>query len=201
MAAMGIRAGFQDLVVAGRRRIDVSLRPAQPGEGMAVLDGNNHELREVYPFVPQGISADLLATLEGIDRADCDRLPSPAATGGQGHGHRPVRPQVIAVNNPTARLPWITTSTEADTRPRGWPSSHRHSSHGTTVVDPYPVSFDEMWRRSTSRSPHRPVHHAATPRRGGRRLSHAAGLTRLRPGTRLEARARLVMGTAAVPNR
>jgi acetyl-CoA C-acetyltransferase len=36
------------------------------------LDGNNPDLRELYPMVPQGISADLIATLEGFSRAQLD---------------------------------------------------------------------------------------------------------------------------------
>jgi acetyl-CoA C-acetyltransferase len=38
------------------------------------LDGNNPQLVELHPLVPQGISADLIATLEGFSRADLDRF-------------------------------------------------------------------------------------------------------------------------------
>ncbi|MCZ6463810.1 MAG: acetyl-CoA C-acetyltransferase [Proteobacteria bacterium] len=69
-AAMGIRAGFQDLVVAGG--VESMSRPAP-----AHVDGftaNNPHLREQYAMVPQGISADLIATIEGFTREECDRL-------------------------------------------------------------------------------------------------------------------------------
>ena len=38
------------------------------------LDGHNRHLRELHPLVPQGVSADLIATLEGFSREDCDRF-------------------------------------------------------------------------------------------------------------------------------
>ncbi len=69
-AAMGVRAGFQDLVVAGG--VESMSRPAPMH-----VDGfsaNNPHLREKFDMVPQGISADLIATIEGFSREDCDRL-------------------------------------------------------------------------------------------------------------------------------
>jgi acetyl-CoA C-acetyltransferase len=42
------------------------------GSDGAGLDGNNADLRELHPMVPQGISADLIATLEGFSRQDLD---------------------------------------------------------------------------------------------------------------------------------
>ncbi len=69
-AAMGVRAGFQDLVVAGG--VESMSRPAP-----AHVDGftaNNNHLRDQYDMVPQGISADLIATVEGFTREECDAL-------------------------------------------------------------------------------------------------------------------------------
>jgi acetyl-CoA C-acetyltransferase len=66
VAAMGVRSGWQDLVVAGG--VESMSRHSY---GMP-LDANNPVLRERYPLVPQGISADLIATLEGFDRASVD---------------------------------------------------------------------------------------------------------------------------------
>jgi len=205
MAAMGIRAGFQDLVVAGGVESMSRFAPAQPGEGMAVLDGNNHELREVYPFVPQGISADLLATLEASTARTATALPSPASNGRP----RPWPPAGSTAasspsTTPTARLPWITTSTRGPIpRPRGWPSSRRHSR---SWAPPWSTPIRSASTRCAARSTRDRRHRPRTPRRqllgrGGRRLSHAAGLTRLRPAHGLEARARLVMGRRPVPNR
>ncbi len=69
-AAMGVRAGFQNLVVAGG--IESMSRPAP-----LHVDGftaNNNHLREKFDMVPQGISADLIATTEGFTREACDQL-------------------------------------------------------------------------------------------------------------------------------
>jgi len=68
--AMGVRAGFQNLVVAGG--VESMSRPAPMH-----VDGftaNNNHLRDQYDMVPQGISADLIATTEGFTRKDCDEL-------------------------------------------------------------------------------------------------------------------------------
>jgi len=68
--AAGVRAGFQDLVVAGG--VESMSRPAPMH-----VDGftaNNNHLRDQYDMVPQGISADLIATTEGFTRKECDAL-------------------------------------------------------------------------------------------------------------------------------
>jgi acetyl-CoA C-acetyltransferase len=70
-AAMGVMAGQQDVVVAGGVE-SMSRNPM--GSDKAGLDGHNRHLRELHPLVPQGISADLIATLEGFSREDCDRF-------------------------------------------------------------------------------------------------------------------------------
>ena len=38
------------------------------------MDGDNPLVREKYPLIPQGISADLIATVEGFSRTDVDEL-------------------------------------------------------------------------------------------------------------------------------
>ncbi len=70
MAAMGVLSGQQDLVVAGG--IESMSRPASLS-----VDGftaNNAHLYEQYPLVPQGISADLIASVEGFTREQCDAV-------------------------------------------------------------------------------------------------------------------------------
>src|SRR5262245_43231246 len=67
--AMGIRAGFQDLVVAGGVE---SMSRFVPASGPPDFTASNDQLRERYPLVPQGISADLIATLEGFTRDHVD---------------------------------------------------------------------------------------------------------------------------------
>ncbi len=69
-AAAGVRAGFQQMVVAGG--VESMSRPAPMH-----VDGftaNNNHLRDQYAMVPQGISADLIATVEGFTRQECDQL-------------------------------------------------------------------------------------------------------------------------------
>ena len=68
-AAMGVMSGQQDLVVGGGVE---SMSRVPMGSAQAGIDGNNHHLRKRHFQVPQGISADLIATLEGISRADVD---------------------------------------------------------------------------------------------------------------------------------
>lgn len=69
-AAMGIMSGAQDLVVAGGVE-SMSRNPI--GSDGGGLDGHNLRLRQRHFQVPQGISADLIATLEGFTREDVDR--------------------------------------------------------------------------------------------------------------------------------
>ena len=69
-AAMGLRAGFQDLVVAGG--IESMSRPV-PSHNDGFTANNGH-LRARFDMVPQGISADLIATVDGFTREECDAL-------------------------------------------------------------------------------------------------------------------------------
>jgi acetyl-CoA C-acetyltransferase len=70
-AAMGVASGAQHLVVAGGVESMSKLSLGADGGG---LDGNNLKLRERLIQVPQGISADLIATLYGFTREDVDAL-------------------------------------------------------------------------------------------------------------------------------
>ncbi len=68
-AAMGIQAGHQDLVIGGGVESMSRYSPTHT-DGFTA---NNKHLYEQYPLIPQGISADLIATIEGFSREDCDR--------------------------------------------------------------------------------------------------------------------------------
>lgn len=70
LAAMGVASGHQGLVLAGGVE---SMSRAPMGSDGAGMDGNNLHLRKKLFQVPQGISADLIATLEGFTREDLDR--------------------------------------------------------------------------------------------------------------------------------
>jgi acetyl-CoA C-acetyltransferase len=69
-AAMGVLSGHQDIVVGGG--VESMSRPAPMH-----VDGfsaNNPHLNDQYAMVPQGVSADLIATLGGFTREQCDQL-------------------------------------------------------------------------------------------------------------------------------
>jgi acetyl-CoA C-acetyltransferase len=68
-AAMGVMSGAQGLVVAGG--VESMSRVAIGADGGG-QDGGNLHLRARHHQVPQGISADLIATLEGFSREDVD---------------------------------------------------------------------------------------------------------------------------------
>jgi acetyl-CoA C-acetyltransferase len=67
--SMGIIAGWQDLVVAGGVE---SMSRYQRSVGGSDFTSGNAALRAKYPMVPQGISADLIATIEGHTRDELD---------------------------------------------------------------------------------------------------------------------------------
>lgn len=70
-AAMAVQSGHQDVVVAGGVE-SMSRWPAPSGPPDFTV--GNAALRAMYPLVPQGVSADLIATLEGFTREDVDAL-------------------------------------------------------------------------------------------------------------------------------
>jgi acetyl-CoA C-acetyltransferase len=69
LAAMGVRSGEQELVVAGGVE---SMSRWGILAGHDTIDGSNPAFRARFPTVPQGVSADLIATLEGFTRSDVD---------------------------------------------------------------------------------------------------------------------------------
>jgi len=69
-AAMGIMAGVQQVTIGGG--VESMSRVPMGSDIEGFLDAGNVVLRERHFQVPQGISADLIATLEGIGRQDVD---------------------------------------------------------------------------------------------------------------------------------
>jgi acetyl-CoA C-acetyltransferase len=69
--AMGVMSGQQEVVVAGGVE---SMSRVPMGSDGGSIDGNNMHLRQKITQVPQGISADLIATIEGFSREDVDRF-------------------------------------------------------------------------------------------------------------------------------
>jgi acetyl-CoA C-acetyltransferase len=68
MAAAKVASGFEDLVVAGG--VESMSRVAMGSDGGAWA--SEPETNMATNFVPQGVSADLIATLEGFDRSAVD---------------------------------------------------------------------------------------------------------------------------------
>ncbi|MEO6019620.1 MAG: acetyl-CoA C-acetyltransferase [Knoellia sp.] len=69
-AAARVRSGFEDLIIAGGVE-SMSRVPMGSDGGAWAMDPATALATD---FVPQGISADLIATLEGYDRAEVDRF-------------------------------------------------------------------------------------------------------------------------------
>ena len=74
LGAAQIMSGMEDLVIAGGTEMmsytSASADPSEP----PMLDAGNLRLRELHPQSQQGVCADAIATLEGIDREAVDRL-------------------------------------------------------------------------------------------------------------------------------
>ena len=69
-AAMGILAGHQQLAIGSGVQFMSRLAPPTT---KGFFSGNEH-LFNMHPMIPQGVSADLIATVEGFSREMCDRF-------------------------------------------------------------------------------------------------------------------------------
>ncbi|MET0987981.1 MAG: acetyl-CoA C-acetyltransferase [Steroidobacteraceae bacterium] len=74
LASASIMSGMEDLVVAGGTEMMSMPNRRGSESGPMMMDQGNLRLRERHPQPAQGISADAIATLEGITRADVDAL-------------------------------------------------------------------------------------------------------------------------------
>jgi acetyl-CoA C-acetyltransferase len=68
VAAQKVRSGFEDLVIAGGVESMSRVAMASDGGAMSMDPATNYDSF----FVPQGIGADLIATIEGFSREDVD---------------------------------------------------------------------------------------------------------------------------------
>ncbi|MDT7548972.1 MAG: acetyl-CoA C-acetyltransferase [Actinomycetota bacterium] len=142
-AAMGVLSGHQDLVVAG----GVESMSRWGGGNEPTMIGQNPALGRRYPLVPQGISADAIATLEGFTRADVDAF----AVTSQDRAAKAISDgrfdrSVIAVRNEDGSIaldreefprPGTTADSLAGLRPA-------FAAMGAAAVDGFPQTFDEM---------------------------------------------------------
>jgi acetyl-CoA C-acetyltransferase len=147
-AAMGIQAGHQDLVVGG----GIESMSRWTGEsGPPDFTSGNAALRAMFPLVPQGISADLIATIEGFDRDTVDQfaLQSQQRAGvamAEGRFDR----SVVPIRNPDGTValavdefPRPATTTEGLAQLK--PSFEQMGGH---VFEGFDRSFDEMCRQA-----------------------------------------------------
>ena len=70
LAAMKVRSGWENLVVAGGVESMSRVPLGSDGGAMAMDPQTNDETH----FIPQGIGADFIATIEGFSREDVDRF-------------------------------------------------------------------------------------------------------------------------------
>jgi acetyl-CoA C-acetyltransferase len=163
LAAMGILSGMQDLVVGGGVE-SMSRWPVDDTGAPPTLDGDNPALRAKYPTVPQGISADLIATVEGLSREDCDELAvvsqeRAAKAMAEGRFDRSVTPVrnadgSVALDHEEFPRPGTTLEGLAKLTPS-------FEAMGRAQFDGFDESFDDMCMRaypSIDRVDH--VHHA-----------------------------------------
>jgi acetyl-CoA C-acetyltransferase len=149
LAAMGVMSGMQDLVVGGG--VESMSRWPMDGGAPATIDGDNPALRAKYATVPQGISADLIASIEGFSRGEVDRLAvtsqdraAKAIAEGRFDG------SVIAVRNADGS---IALDHEEHPRPGTTPESlaklaPSFEAMGTQRFDGFEETFDEMCMRT-----------------------------------------------------
>ncbi|MEH6525171.1 MAG: acetyl-CoA C-acetyltransferase [Sneathiella sp.] len=100
LAAAQIMAGMEDLVIAGGTEMMSYSGSVGNPDVLPMLDQGNLKLREMHPQSQQGVCADAIATLEGIDRKAVDEL----AVESQVRADRAIREgrfdkSVIAVKN------------------------------------------------------------------------------------------------------
>ena len=87
-AAASVMSGMEDVVIAGGTEMMSSYAGNVSKSRSPFLDSGNAHLRAIHPQTNQGVAADAIATLEGIDRRAVDDRSRP---GWRGSGSRPVR--------------------------------------------------------------------------------------------------------------
>ena len=146
-AAMGIQAGHQQLVVGGG--IESMSRWPVP-DGPPDFTSGNAALREQFPLVPQGISADLIATIEGFTRDEVDafavRSQDLAAKAmAQGAFDK----SVVSIKNPDGSVALAVDEFPRPGSTLDGMANLRASfeTMGTQVFDGYDRSFDDMCKQ------------------------------------------------------
>ena len=73
LAAMNIMSGSEDLVIGGGAEM-MSIYGEEGATPSVFMDNGNMALRALHPQTHQGVCADTIATLEGIERESLDAL-------------------------------------------------------------------------------------------------------------------------------
>ncbi len=146
VAAMGVLSGMQDLVVAG----GVESMSRWSGGGEPTMIGQNPALGERYPIVPQGISADVIATLEGFGRDDVDAFALASQEKAQkalhdGRFDRSLVPVTAA--DGTVILDREEFPRAGTTREALAALKPAFTGLGSAVVDGFALTFDQMCQR------------------------------------------------------
>ncbi len=105
LAAAQVMSGMEDVVIAGGTEMMSYTSATADPKTPPMLDAGNMSLREKHPQSQQGVCADAIATLEGIDRAAVDQL----AVVSQQRAARAIAEgrfdkSVVAVHNPDGSL-------------------------------------------------------------------------------------------------
>ena len=141
LAAAKIMSGMEDMVVAGGVE-SMSRWPMGSDGGAWVMDPR---VNSALAFVPQGVSADLIATLEGFSRADLDAFAAEshrraAAAQAAGHFDRSIVP-VTDLNGLTmlAKDETIRPGTSVESLSKLMPSFEMMGTMGfdATALDKY----------------------------------------------------------------
>jgi acetyl-CoA C-acetyltransferase len=74
LATAQIKSGAEDCVIAGGTEMMSYTAATADPKTPPMLDAGNMHLRQIHPQSQQGVCADAIATLEGIDREAVDRL-------------------------------------------------------------------------------------------------------------------------------
>jgi acetyl-CoA C-acetyltransferase len=142
-AAMGVISGHQEAVIGGGVEFMSRYSPIHANG----FHANNEHLAEIHPQVPQGISADLIATIEGFSRDDVDAY----AVESQTRAARSIEEgrfngALVPIHHLTAEL-----ALDRNEHPRPGTTlesltglNPSFAAMGAAQVDGYPKPFDEM---------------------------------------------------------
>ena len=191
LAAAKVASGFEDLVVAGG--VESMSRVPMGSDGGAWI--TDPETNSRTGFVPQGVSADLLATLEGFTRTDVDTLAATSHAraaearekGRYARSLVPVKDRngLVLLDRDEAIRPQTTVETLAKLKPAF--EFHGDVGFDAVAIDRYP-QVERIDHVHTAGNSSQIVDGAAAMLIGNERAGRALGLT---PRARIVATATL----------